>query len=377
MLSINDFASQTEPMLALLKQLVEIESPSTRKAAVDQLGERVAQELRQLGATVTVEEQTTAGNNLYGHWPGDAQRGGLLLMCHMDTVHELGTLARQPCRVAEGRMTGPGVYDMKASIAIIVQTLKTLREKNLWPNRPLTALFTSDEEVGSRTSRPLIEHLAREAALVLCMEPGLPDGSLKTSRKGVGSFEIIARGKAAHAGTNHKDGRNAIVELAHHILAAHQLTDYERGTTINIGVVNGGTRSNVVPNEARVDGDLRVLSPEEEQRVLRWLSTLQPVIEGVTLETRGSVNRPPMPRDATMIASFTKAQTIAARLGMNLTEGGTGGGSDANFVAPLGVPVLDGLGALGNGAHSEREHIIIASLPEKAALLAALLEAWE
>jgi len=373
-LSVADLAEKLDDLVALIKRLVEIESPSTNKAAVDRVGVVVAEELRRLGARVTIDEQTTTGNHVIGNWGVGPE--GILVMCHMDTVYDLGTLAHQPCYEKDGKLLGPGVVDMKASIAMALTALATLKGKRLWPDRPITALFTSDEEVGSDASRPLIEKLAQESALVLCLEPCLPDGSLKTWRKGVGNFEIGARGKGAHAGADHETGRNAIEELAHHVLAMQKLTDYKRGTTLNVGVIGGGSRSNVVPHEARAHVDMRVLTPEEAERITHWMQSLKPVLDGTSLEVRGGLNRPPMPRDERMIATFKRAQAIAANLGIKIGEGGTGGGSDANFVAPLGVPVLDGLGALGNGAHSEREHIVIANLPERTALLAGIISAW-
>jgi glutamate carboxypeptidase len=211
---------------------------------------------------------------------------------------------------------------------------------------------------------------------VLCLEPCLPDGSLKTWRKGVGDFEVTVHGKAAHAGADHERGRNAIEELAHQILAIQKLTDYDQGTTVNVGVVAGGSRSNVVPDLARATVDLRVMTPAEAERITAWMQALKPVIAGTSIEVTGGLNRPPMPRDERMAATFAHAKAIASRLGLAINEGGTGGGSDANFVAPLGVPVLDGLGALGNGAHSEREHVVLAALPQRTALLAALLSDW-
>jgi glutamate carboxypeptidase len=376
MLSVADFAAKTGDLVTLLKRLVEIESPSTDKPAVDRLGAVIADELRRLGAAVTIDEQTAAGNHVVGRWGIGPGEDGLLLLCHMDTVYAVGTLARQPCVEVDGRLMGPGVYDMKASLAMTLIALAALKEKKRWPPRPITALFTSDEEIGSTTSRALIERLARASALVLCLEPCLPDGSLKTWRKGVGDFEVIARGRAAHAGAEHEAGRNAIEELAHHVLAVQKLTDYQTGTTLNVGVIEGGTRSNVVPDEARARVDMRVMTAEEAERVTQWMMSRKPVLNGATLEVRGGLNRPPMPRDERMSATFKKAQAIAASLGLKVGEGGTGGGSDANFVAPLGVPVLDGLGALGNGAHSEREHVVIASLPERTALLAGIVSAW-
>jgi glutamate carboxypeptidase len=379
LLTISDFVERLGGQLDLLRRLIEIESPSTDKAALDRLGAQVADEARRLGAVVTLDAQTEAGDNVIARWglgQGQADQAGLLLLCHLDTVHPLGTLGRLPCHEEDGKLYGPGAVDMKASVAITLTALQALREARRWPERPVTVLFTSDEELGSDHSRPLIEAQARQAGLVLCMEPCLPDGSLKTWRKGVGDFEIIARGRAAHAGADHERGRNAIEELAHHVLAAQALTDYSLGTTVNVGTIQGGTRSNVVPDEARASVDMRVRTAAEAERVAAWMQTLEPALEGTSLEVRGGLNRPPMPRDELMLKTFERAKDIAALIGLKLTEGGTGGGSDANFVAPLGVPVLDGLGALGNGAHTEREHIVIASLPERTALLAALISAW-
>jgi len=377
MLSISNFAARNADLVALLKRLVEIESPTTDKASVDRVGAVVSEELRQLGATVTIHETAAAGDQVLGRWdPTGQDEVGILVLCHMDTVYNLGTLASQPCREVDGRLMGPGTMDMKGSIAMLLTALRALREAGQWPARPLTALFTSDEETGSDTSRELIETLARRAELVLCLEPCLPDGSLKTWRKGVGDFEITVRGKAAHAGADHERGRNAIEELAHQIVAVQKLTDYDKGTTVNVGVVAGGSRSNVVPDLARAYVDLRVMTPAEGDRITAWMQQLQPMLAGTSIEVTGGLNRPPMPRDERMAATFAKAKSLAKQLGLALTEGGTGGGSDANFVAPLGVPVLDGLGALGNGAHSEREHVIIARLPERTALLAALLSDW-
>jgi glutamate carboxypeptidase len=379
LLTIADFVERLDGQLDLLRRLIEIESPSTDKAAVDRLGAQVADEARRLGAVITIDAQTEAGDNVIARWglgQGQADQAGLLLLCHLDTVHPLGTLGRPPCHEQDGKLYGPGAVDMKASVAITLTALQALRETRRWPERPVTVLFTSDEELGSDHSRTLIEAHARQAGLVLCMEPCLPDGSLKTWRKGVGDFEIIARGRAAHAGADHERGRNAIEELAHHVLAAQALTDYSLGTTVNVGTIQGGTRSNVVPDEARASIDMRVRTAAEAERVAAWMQTLEPALEGTSLVVRGGLNRPPMPRDELMLKTFERAKDIAALLGLKLTEGGTGGGSDANFVAPLGVPVLDGLGALGNGAHTDREHIVIASLPERTALLAALISAW-
>lgn len=378
LLTPEHFSRQTASMLALLKILVEIESPSTDKASVDLLAAALLPHLTELGAEVTIDPQAEFGDNVVAHWPAPAgaTAGGILLMCHLDTVFPLGTLARQPWRVEGGKAFGPGTIDMKASIVLALTALAELRRSGRWPARPITLLLTSDEEIGSEGSRALIERQAQAHALTLCLEPCLPDGSLKTARKGIGEIELVVRGRAAHAGTNHAEGRNAIHELAHQILAAQALTDYPRGTTVNVGVISGGTRSNVVAEEARASIDYRVPTLAEAERLAAWIANLKPVLPDVTLEVQGGLNRPPMPRDALMVETFARAQAIAAKVGLTIGEGSTGGGSDANFVAPLGVPVLDGLGAAGNGAHSEREHIVITSLPERAALLAGLLTAW-
>jgi len=375
-LSISTFESRRSQMLADLKTLVEIESPTTDKAAMDRMAAAVKARMESLGAEVEVDRQTTAGDHLIGRWNGRSQGKGLLVMCHMDTVYDLGTLARMPCRAEGGRLHGPGVFDMKASIVLCFYAIAALNGAGALPDRPLTMLCTSDEETKSETSRALIERLAREHGLVLCMEPALPDGSLKTWRKGTGDFVVTTRGLAAHAGADHERGINAIAEMAHQVLKIQGLTDYQKGTTLNVGIITGGTRGNVVPNTCNAQVDFRAKTPAEADRIIEVMLALRPVLPGASVEVTGGLNRPPMVRDETMARTFQRAQAIAAGLGITLGEGGTGGGSDANFVAPLGVPVLDGLGALGNGAHSEREHIHIASLPERAALLAAILSEW-
>ncbi len=372
--SIDYFRPYTGETLALLKRLAEIESPTTTKAAVDRLGTFIAAELTALGASVSFHRQAAVGDHVEARW-GEGP-GGILILCHMDTVHELGTLARFPVREHDGRLYGPGTEDMKGGIAILLAAVRRLREAQAWPVRPIKALITTDEEVGSGTSRALIEGLARPADLVLCLEPALPGGALKTARKGTGSIWLTAHGVAGHAGSAHEGCCNAIEELAHHILAAQRLTDYAKGTTANVGVVSGGTRANVVPDEAQAEVDLRITSQAEAERLTAWATGLQPVLDGATISARVEFDRPPMPRDATMAATFHRAQGIASRLGLTLEEGATGGASDANFVAPLGVPVLDGLGVFGDGAHSEREYMEIESLPERTALLAELLAGW-
>ena len=376
MVSITDFSEKLDSFKQLLIHLINIESPSTEKQSVDYLGEYIQEELSNLGAAVSVDEQSEAGNNVIGQWNSSSSESGILLLSHMDTVFESGTLQKRPVRVENNKLYGPGAQDMKASIAILLETIRWLRGTDQLPSRPITALFTSDEETGSDHSQSLITDFASRSILTLCLEPSLPNGALKTARKGTGDIKITALGRATHAGSDHENGRNAIEELAYHILNAQKLTDYSRGTTVNVGVIHGGTRTNVVPDKAIALFDFRVSSNDEADRIRVWANNERPVIHGTQIKISVRQDRPPMPRDRMMEQTFKKAQVIAKSIGLEISEGSTGGGSDANYVAPLGVPVLDGLGALGEGAHSEREFIYLDSLPERAALLAAILTEW-
>lgn len=365
---------------SLLKLLVETESPSHDKSAVDRVGAIVAEEARKLGAQVEIIPNNKTGDHVLARFPSPTGRwargeGGILLLCHMDTVFPLGTLSKMPCREADGKIFGPGVLDMKAGIVIALAAIETAQRSGL--NRPVTLLCTSDEEIGSHTSRALIESLAKESALVLVLEGGLLDGSLKTWRKGVGGFTVTVKGRAAHSGGEHEKGRNAIEEMAHQVIAIQKLTDYSKGTTVNVGVIQGGTVTNVVPEECTIKVDVRVVQPGEWERIEAAVKALKPVLEGTSIEVMGGLNRPPMPFDDTMKATFEKAKIIASKIGMELKAGGSGGGSDANFVAPLGVSVLDGMGALGEGYHSEREYIFADSLDQRVKLISALLQDWQ
>jgi glutamate carboxypeptidase len=375
-------------MKSLLKQLVETESPSSDKSAVDRVGAIVADEARRLGADIQVVPVKDAGDHIIARFSlsGASERSKveaadngeqkpILLLCHMDTVFPHSTLEKMPYREVGGKIYGPGVLDMKAGIVISFAAIEKLQQSG-GLKCPVALLCTSDEETGSLTSEDLIVELARESKLVLVMEPGLPDGSLKTWRKGVGEFWVTVHGRAAHAGGVHEEGRNAIEEISHQVLAIQKMTDYEKGTTLNVGVVYGGTVSNVVPEEANAIVDVRVMQSGEWKRVEVEMQALKPVLNDVSLEITGKLGRPPMPFDERAKATFEKAKSIAASIGMELKAGGSGGGSDANFVAPLGIPVLDGLGAIGEGLHSEREFIFSDSLLERVRLLTALLQHW-
>ncbi|HEX9840202.1 MAG TPA: M20 family metallopeptidase [Anaerolineales bacterium] len=371
---------------SLLKLLVETESPSHDKAAVDGVGAIVAEEARGLGAQVEIIPNKETGDHVLARFGAqqsastvEAGRGvrgaaGILLLCHMDTVFPLGTLPKIPYRESDGKIFGPGTLDMKAGIVIALAAIEEALKNGM--TRPVTLLCTSDEEIGSLTSREYIERLAKESGLVLVLEGGLVDGSLKTWRKGVGEFRVKVHGRAAHAGGDHEKGRNAIEEMAHQVIAIQGLTNYSKQTTLNVGVIRGGTVSNVVPEEAFIQVDVRVMQPGEWEHLEVEMKKLIPMLDGTSIEVSGGLNRPPMPFDEAMKSTFKKAKSIAAQIGIDLKAGGTGGASDANFVAPLGIPVLDGLGAVGEGYHSEREYIFAESLEERAKLIAALLRKW-
>jgi glutamate carboxypeptidase len=361
-----------DAMVAHLTRIVEMESPSDHKPSLDRLAAALAEDARRLGADVAVLPRPTAGDIVAARWGAGA--GGALLLCHMDTVWGVGTLAARPVRVEDGRLYGPGAFDMKGGIVTALWAVRALHELGLMPDRRITLLINSDEEIGSDASRALIETEALAHEVVFVMEPAHPPhGALKTWRKGVGDYRVTVTGRAAHAGAAHDEGINAIEELAHQIIAIQALTDYAAGTTVNVGVIGGGTRSNVVPEQAWAHVDVRVMNAAEDGRISAALRTLQPKLAGATISVTGGLNRPPMVRTAEIAALFQRAAGIAAELGFAVQEAGTGGGSDGNFTAALGAVTLDGLGVTGDGGHALHEHVVISSLPERAALLAGLL----
>ncbi|MFN2216297.1 MAG: M20 family metallopeptidase, partial [Anaerolineales bacterium] len=320
-------------MLQLLKRLVETESPSNDKSAVDRVGKLFEDELRSIGAEVQVIQNQTAGNHLIAKFQVNSQEAikgkenGFLLLCHMDTVYPIGTIKSMPFQEKDGRLMGPGVADMKSGGVISLAAIKYLIDNDLFTSLPVSILFTSDEEIGSGTSKKWIEELALKSSIVLVLEPGMPDGSIKIWRKGVGGFHIEIGGKAAHAGGDHANGRNAIEELANQVIRIQKLTDYSLGTTLNVGVAEGGTVSNVVPDHAWMDVDLRVKVPEEADRIVNEINQLTPVLDGTTMRITGGMNRPPMPYDDMMENTFSKAVDIANSIGIQLKGMGTGGAS--------------------------------------------------
>lgn len=363
-------------ILDLTRSLVEIESPTTDRDGVNRVMALVAEHARNLGATVTLVPQvdrTDRGDHMEVSWPGQTDEAPLLVLIHLDTVWPLGSLAKLPFRVEEDRVYGPGIYDMKASAAMLLEAVGALQALGRAPRRPLKVLFTSDEEIGSWTSRELIERVAKESAAVLVME-GSEHESAVTVRKGILYFMVKVQGRASHAGMNHAAGVNAIEEAAHQVLAIQRLTDYAVGTTVSCGVITGGTRTNVVPAQAQVEVDARVPTMEEAHRLIAAMEALKPCLPGAQVSVEPLIKRPPLVRDEGVVRLYETARQAAAELGFDLPEYHSGGISDGNFTAAIGIPTLDGLGAVGEGAHAADEHIRLSALSERTALLARLME---
>lgn len=363
--------SRVDETVADVEALAALESPSTDKAAVDRCGADLAARLRALGATVDLLQRSERGNHITASWSGDEP--GVLLLGHFDTVWAVGTLGDMPVRRDGDRLFGPGVFDMKAGIAIAITAVRALLHENA--RRPaIHMLWTTDEEIGSGTSRDEIVAAARRARAVLVLEPALPGGALKTARKGCGEYELLVEGIAAHAGLDPGKGVSAIHELADQIRTIEALADPGAGVTLNVGLVEGGTRANVVAAHARAVIDARAHSMADANRVDDALRRLQPRRSGVRLNLRGGFERPPMERSSDVVRLFDLSREIAAELGRSLGEGAAGGGSDGNFTAAAGAPTLDGLGAVGDGAHASHEHVTISDLPWRAALVAGLIQ---
>jgi glutamate carboxypeptidase len=365
-----------------LHRAVEIESPSDSKPGIDRLARFFARECKRRHGKVSLLEQRDCGAGLIADF-GGAMKGAnaarstlrarpILLLGHLDTVWPQGTLARMPFRICNGRAYGPGIMDMKSGIVIALAAIRSLQALGIEPPSPVRVLLTPDEEVGSRAFRRLIEVEAKRSRAVLVLEPAAEGGALKTARKGVGEFEIRVQGRASHAGISPERGVNAITELARQLLRLEKFADPKRGITLNAGLIEGGTRPNVVPELARAVVDVRIRSLRDGERLERKLFGLKPIHRVARLVVEGGINRPPLER-VRAVGLYRKARVLARQLGFEVDEASTGGGSDGNFTAALGVPTLDGLGGVGDGAHAAHEHIIIREIPRRAALLAALL----
>lgn len=369
--------SQHAAITALIRQMVECESPSDSPEAVNQFVELVADT-----AAGMARIQTVAGGRFGKHLlcemqlPGRRKQGRLLALGHSDTVWPRGTLREMPFREADGRLWGPGVLDMKSGIAFFLFAARGLRELEIPVASRVLLQLNSDEEVGSDSSRPLTEKNAAASQAVLVLEPGTGlEGKLKTARKGVGGYRVTVRGRASHAGVDFPAGASAVLELARQINHIASFTQLDRGITVNPGVIAGGTRSNVVAAEARAEIDIRILKRKDAPALEKRFRSLQPFDKRCSIEVTGGLNRPPMERSEGIVRLFRVAQKLAQDLGVSVEESLTGGGSDGNFTAALGIPTLDGLGGVGEGAHAANESILVNRMADRTALIAKLMSA--
>lgn len=362
-------------MLDLLRELVLLESPSLEKPPADRCCGFLADQWLLRGGIIHVLQQKRRGNHLRIVWPATTSRPHrqLLVLGHYDTVYPTGTLSRMPFRVSAGKAYGPGIFDMKAGIVQALYAFEALQQLKLPVVQNIVFLWTSDEEIGSESSRDVIEAEARRSDAVFVLEPSLGRrGLLKTSRKGVGQAELIVHGRASHAGLEPEKGINAIHELSAQIARIEKWNDHRRGVTINADIVEGGSRVNVIADRAKATLDLRAWRASDMHALEKRLHSLKPLHRGAKLEINGGFDRPPLERKHSA-ALFARAKSLAKQIGLPLGEAAAGGGSDGNFTAALGIPTLDGLGAVGDGAHSPHEHVLVKTIPQRAALLAALL----
>jgi glutamate carboxypeptidase len=367
-------AKRRARMLERMEALVGVESPTEDREAVNLCVGLVEGWIRSVGGSSKRNRQKTAGDLLIGRFgPARAADKPVMLLGHLDTVWPVGTLGRMPFRVRKGRAWGPGVLDMKGGVVMALTALEVLAEAGQL-SRPVVLLLNSDEETGSEHSRALTESLALQCSSVFVLEPaqGL-DGAYKTARKGVGHYHVQVNGVAAHSGVDFARGHSAILELGRQVERASTFTDLSRGITVNPGVIGGGTRSNVIAAEAWAEFDVRIAKGGDAARVDRRFRGLRPVDRKCSLEVTGGLNRPPMERTAGTVALFRRARTAAAGLGFTLEEAATGGGSDGNFTSALGIPTLDGMGAVGEGAHADHESILLDQIVPRTALLAAMI----
>jgi glutamate carboxypeptidase len=362
-------------MLDLLRELTLLESPSTEKAPADRCCRFLADQWTLRGGIIHILKQEVRGNHLRVVWPATASRPGgqILVLGHYDTVYPTGSLDKMPFRVSGGKAFGPGAFDMKAGIIQALFAFEALQELKIPVTKNIVFLWTSDEEIGGESSRASIEAEARRSEAVFVLEPSLgPRGLIKTSRKGVGEAQLVVRGRASHAGLAPEKGVNAIHELAAQIARIERWNNLRRGVTVNADIVEGGSRANVIADQAKATLDLRAWRISDMRALESRMRSLKPIHRGAKLEVSGGFKRPPLERKQSA-ALFSSARALAKQMGFALGEAAAGGGSDGNFTAALGIPTLDGLGAVGDGAHSTREHILVKAMPQRAALLAALL----
>ena len=368
-------AEKQAETIADLKNLVECESPTDSAAAVNRFVDLLVEQTKDIAKAKTFKADGCGKHLRFEFAVGPRKKTGqILALGHSDTVWPLGTLKTMPFRQSGGRLWGPGVLDMKSGLAFFLMAARALRDLDIPVSRKITLLVVSDEETGSRTSRALTEAEAKQSDCVLVLEPGTGlTGKLKTARKGIANYAVEITGKAAHAGVDFENGASAILEAARQIEKISAWTNLHRGITVNPGLVSGGTRTNVVAANARVDFDVRAVRLRDSESLDRKFRALKPIDKRCTLRVEGGLNRPPMERTKGIAQLFAKAQRIGSELGLQLAESATGGGSDGNFTAALGIPTLDGLGGVGEGAHASNESILVNRIADRTALLTALL----
>ena len=372
---LQSFRNRQIEMLEFLTAMVERESFTRDKRMVDILVDFMEAKLNSLGAdTVERLPQDEVGDFLLATWNASAPGKPYLFLIHIDTVHPIGSLATMPIKNEDGRYYGPGAFDMKAGSVIVLEAIRMLIERDQLPNRPIHLLMTTDEEIGSPFSEALIKQQAAACELVLVTEPATKEGTIKTWRKGGGKYDLLVEGRASHAGIAPQEGINAIIEFAQQALEINKLNDLKYGTSVSITMVDGGSAGNVIPAQVRAHIDTRVLTMEATHNLHAALSDLYPKMPGAKVKCVRQRHRPPMERRPGL---FERAAAIGEKVGVTIYEGGTGGGSDGNFTAAMGILTLDGLGAHGDGAHALHEHVIIDSLPRQATLIAAILMEWD
>lgn len=369
------FIARQHELLALTCALVETESPSGDQEGSNAVVSLLASAASSIGAINSIERSTSEdfGEHILLRAFSDSQGLPIMILGHTDTVHPRGAIKERPWRTEANRIYGPGIFDMKANCALALEALRACESLRLQPRSPVTILLTCDEESGSPSGRDLVESEAKKSRAVLVLEPSASGGAAKTARKGTGMFTIDVKGRAAHAGLDPDKGVSAVLELARQTIRLHELNDPENGTTVTVNVVSGGTHSNVIPEHARAEIDLRFTSGDAGAMTERRIMTLQPFDSRAEITISGGINRPPLERTAAVEALYHQARTIATLVNFELGEKSVGGASDGNFAAALGVPVLDGLGIQGDGAHAAHEHIIVDDIPMRGALLAGLI----
>ncbi|MEZ4670196.1 MAG: M20 family metallopeptidase [Anaerolineae bacterium] len=372
------YQSKQQEMVDFLTTLVNFETPTLDKVHVDKLGAFMEQQFRSLGATVTRYPQEKVGDFLVAKWNENAPGKPMMFLIHIDTVWPLGTVAERPVRIDEnGVLFGPGAVDMKGGITIALYSIKGLVERGELPNRPIWILMTSDEEVGSVHSDAVIHEVAAQCGLVMVMEPATKEEALKTWRKGVGNYTVSVEGRPSHAGNAPEQGINAVIELAQQALRLNALNDLKNGTSVSVTVFHGGSATNVIPAKASAEVDVRTLTANDWNTIQAKIMDVTPFVPGAKVTVTPGHSRGPMEHNEQMVRSFAQCKAIGERYGLRIHEDGSGGGSDGNFTAMMGIPTLDGLGPQGDGLHALHEQVVVASLPRRATLLAAMLKEWK